>query len=220
MTKKPSKLLCALTAVLAALTLLTAAIAAPILCRPFYYAHIGPMELEARTGLTREEIVTAFNEVLDYCLGADQFSTGVLRWSESGKAHFTDVRVLFLLDLRVLAASAVLLAVTLLLVRKTGRTPARPLGRGPAFWAGAGLGGAFLLVGALAALDFDRAFVLFHALFFPGKDNWLFDPAADQIINILPQEFFRNCALLILALLVLGCAALMFWDLRRGRRDG
>ena len=214
---KLSKLLCALIAVLAALTLLTAAVAVPILCRPFYYAHIGPMELEARTGLTREEIITAFDEMLDYCLGADEFSTGVLRWSESGKAHFTDVRVLFLLDLRVLAASAALLAITLLSARKTGRTPARPLGRGPAFWAGAGLGGAFLTAGTLAALDFDRAFVLFHALFFPGKDNWLFDPAADQIINILPQEFFRNCAILILALLALGCAALIFRDLRPKR---
>ena len=217
---KASKLLCALIAVLTALTLLTAAIAAPILCRPFYYAHIGPLELEARTGLTRDEIMTAFNEMLDYCLGADEFSTGVLPWSESGKAHFTDVRWLFLLDLWGLAASAGLLAATLLIARRTGRTAARPLGRGPAFWAGAGLGGAFLMVGALAALDFDRAFVLFHALFFPGKDNWLFDPRTDRIITILPQEFFRNCAIFILALLVLGCAALILWDLGRARRDG
>ena len=215
---KPSKPLCALLAVLTALTLLTAAIAAPILCRPFYYAHIGPLELEARAGLSREEIVTAFNEVLDYCLGAAEFSTGVLRWSESGKAHFTDVRVLFLLDLWVSAISAAALIITLLLIRFTGRIPARPLGRGPAFWAGAGLGAVFLLVGALAALDFDRAFVLFHALFFPGKDNWLFDPNTDQIIRILPQEFFRNCAILIFALLVLGCSALIFWDLRQDRR--
>lgn len=216
---KTSKPLCALMAVLAAITLFAAAVAAPILCRPFYYAHIGPMELEARTGLTRDEIKTAFNEMLDYCLGADQFSTGVLRWSESGKAHFTDVRALFLLDLRGLAVSAGLLAAVLLFARKTGRAPARPLGRGPAFWAGAGLGGVFLLTGALAALDFDRAFVVFHALFFPGKDNWLFNPATDQIINILPQEFFRNCAILILALLVLGCAALILWDLRRPKQN-
>ena len=124
---------------------------------------------------------------------------------------------LFLLDLRVLGVSLGLLAAALLYARFTGRTPARPWGRGPGFWAGAGLGGAFLLVGALAALDFNRAFVVFHVLFFPGKDNWLFDPAEDPIINILPQEFFRNCALLILALLVLGCAALILLDLRRGR---
>ena len=215
---KTSKFLCILIAVLAAIALLTAAIAAPILCRPFYYAHIGPLRLEERTGLTRDEIKTAFNEMLDYCLGAPEFSTGVLRWSESGKAHFTDVRELFLLDLWGLAGSAAALAVTLLFARRTGRTPARPLGRGPAFWAGTGLGAAFLLIGALAALDFDRAFVVFHALFFPGKDNWLFDPGKDQIINILPQEFFRNCATLILAILVLGCAALIVWDLRRPKK--
>ena len=187
---KESKPLCALTAVLTALALLTASIAAPILCRPFYYAHIGPLK----------------------------FSTGVLKWSEEGKAHFTDVRGLFLLDLRVLGVSLGLLAAVLLYARFTGRRSARPLGRGPGFWAGAGLGAGFLLVGALAALDFDRAFVIFHALFFPGKDNWLFDPNTDQIINILPQDFFRNCAILILALLVIGCAALILWDFRRGRK--
>lgn len=216
---KESKPLCVLIAVLTALAVLTAAIAAPILCRPFYYAHIGPLELEERTGLTQAEIKTAFSEMLDYCLGAEEFSTGVLKWSESGKAHFTDVRVLFLLDLRVLGISLGLLAAALLYARFTGRRPARPWGHGPGFWAGAGLGAAFLLVGALAALDFNRAFVVFHALFFPGKDNWLFDPAEDQIINILPQEFFRNCAILILALLVVGCAALILLDLRRGRRE-
>ena len=212
---KSSKPLCVLLAVLTALVLLTASIAAPILCRPFYYAHISPLKLEEQTGLTRDEITTAFDEMLDYCLGAEEFSTGVLKWSEDGRAHFTDVRGLFLLDLRVLGISLGLLIAALLYARFGGRTPARPLGRGFGFWAGTGLG----IVGALAALDFDRAFVLFHALFFPGKDNWLFDPARDQIINILPQEFFRNCALLILALLVAGCGALIAFDLRRGRRE-
>lgn len=214
---KESRPLCALTAVLTALALLTASIAAPILCRPFYYAHIGPLKLVERTGLTENEIKIAFDEMLDYCLGAEEFSTGVLKWSEEGKAHFTDVRGLFLLDLRVLGVSFGLLAAALLYAHFTGRRPARPLGCGPGFWAGAGLGAAFLLVGALAALDFNRAFVVFHALFFPGKDNWLFDPAVDQIINILPQEFFRNCAILILLLLIAGCAALIVFDLRRGR---
>lgn len=215
---KTSKSLSIVLSVLTALALLTAAIAAPILCRPFYYAHIGPMELEARTGLTRDEIKTAFNEMLDYCLGAPEFSTGVLKWSDSGKSHFTDVRVLFLLDLRVLAVSLGLLAALGLAAWRTRTRPARLLGRGFGFWAGAGLGAVFLLVALLAALDFDRAFVVFHALFFPGKTNWLFDPSTDQIINILPQEFFRNCAILIFAILILGCAVLILWDLRRRRR--
>ena len=214
---KTSKLLTVLLAALMALALLTGSIAVPILCRPFYYAHIGPLELEARTGLTEAEIKTAFGEMLDYCLGGEEFSTGVLKWSESGKSHFTDVRGLFLLDLWVLAVSLALLACARVLIWKSRMRTAPLLGRGPAFWAGTGLGGVFLIVGALAALDFDRAFVVFHALFFPGKDNWLFDPTQDQIINILPQEFFRNCAILILALLVLGCAVFILFDLLRNK---
>lgn len=215
---KQSKLFTVVLAVVLAVVLLSGSIAVPILCRPFYYAHIGPLELETRTGFTREEIKTAYNEMLDYCLGGEEFSTGVLRWSESGKAHFTDVRVLFLLDLKVLLGSALLLAALLLGARLGRLRPRRLLRRGPLFWSGAGLAAVFLLVGSLAALDFDRAFVVFHALFFPGKDNWLFDPRTDEIINVLPQEFFLHCALLILGVLLLGCMVFLAVDLLTTRK--
>ena len=78
-----------------------------------------------------------------------------------------------------------------------------------------GLGASFALIGALAAVDFDRFFTLFHAVFFPGKDNWLFHPRLDPVILILPQEFFRNCAILILAVLLAVCTTLIVRDCRR-----
>ena len=209
-------LLCAL---LAALTVLTGAIAVPILCRPFYYAHVDGYHL-TDYGLTREEIHTAYNEMMDYCTGRrEDFSAGVLPFSPSGASHFEDVRGLFLLDLRVLKLSVVGLGL-LLGWRLVGRVrPYRFRGRGPGFWAAAGLGVSFLAVGGLAALDFDRAFVLFHALFFPGKDNWIFDWQTDPIILFLPQDFFRNCAILILTLLLVWCGALIGADLWTGRRN-
>jgi len=209
---KQSRLLTVVLAIVIVLFLLSFSIAAPIVCRPFYYAHIGPLELEQTTGHTRSEIKTAYNEMLDYCLGGDEFSTGVLKWSESGKDHFTDVRVLFLLDLKVLALSAVLLAGILIAMRLTAWRPRRLLGRGAAFWAGTGLAAVFLTIGGLAALDFDRAFEIFHALFFPGKTNWLFDPRTDEVINILPQDFFMHCAILILCILIIGCVVLIIAD--------
>ena len=52
---KSSKPLAVVTALIIALALLTGAVAAPILCRPFYYAHIGPLHLEEQTGLTQED---------------------------------------------------------------------------------------------------------------------------------------------------------------------
>lgn len=212
-----SKALSVLTALVTAILLLTASVAVPILCRPFYYAHIETLQLTETTPWTEDEIRAAYDEMLDFCLGKGEFSTGILAWSEDGKAHFEDVRGLFLLDLYIaLAALAVLVFILVLRVFKL--RPAPLGGRGPGFWAGAGLAGLIVLVGALAALDFDRAFTVFHAIFFPGKDNWIFDPARDEIIRILPQEFFRNCAVLILALVATGCAVLIISDILARRR--
>lgn len=198
---------------------LSASVAAPILCRPFYYAQIGPLGLSAYTGLPEEEIRRAFDETVDFCTGLrDEFSTGVLPWSESGRSHFADVRGLFLLDLAAAAVSALLLAAGVLLCARRGVRPYRFWNRGPGFWAAAGLGTVFSIVGLLAALDFNRAFAVFHALFFPGKDNWLFDWRTDAVILILPEAFFRNCALLIGGLLLAWCAALIVSDLWIGKR--
>ena len=215
---KTSKFLSVILSVLIALVVLTGSIAVPLLCRSFYYAHIGPMGLED-WGMPREEIRRAYDEMMDFCLGkrAD-FAAGALAFSQSGADHFTDVRGLFLLDLRVLKLSAAALGLLLgwCVVGKV--RPHRFRSRGPGFWAAAGLGASFLLVGGLAALDFDRAFVIFHSVFFPGKDNWIFDWQTDPIILFLPQDFFRNCALLILALLLLWCGVLIGSDLLAGKR--
>ena len=210
------KLLSVAEAILIALIILAGAIAVPILCRPFYYLHIGPMGLAEQVNLSVQEVKTAYNEMMDFCMGlTDTFSTGVLAWSEEGEAHFADVRKLFVLDLWVLAA-AILLWVVLRLVR--GKRPARLLGHTPGFWSAIGLCAVFLTVGGLAALDFNRAFTIFHQLFFPGKDNWLFDPRFDQIIQILPEEFFRNCAILILAGILAGCALVLLRDRKQRKR--
>ena len=210
-----------LTVVLALLTdlaVVSGSVAVPLLCRPFYYAHIGPLGLE-EYGLPRAQIVQAYDEMMEFCLGERSvFSAGVLAFSPSGADHFADVRGLFLLDLRVLGLSLAALAGLAVYCGRNKLRPRRVCGRGPGFWAAAGLGTLFLGVGGLAALDFDRAFTLFHALFFPGKDNWIFDWRTDPIILFLPQDFFRNCALLVLALLLFWCAVLIWADIRLGRR--
>ena len=219
---KTSKILSVLLSVLTALVVLTGSIAVPLLCRSFYYAHIGPMHLE-NYGLTEREIKTAYDEMMDFCLGKrEDFSAGVLAFSRSGADHFADVRGLFLLDLRVLKLSVVGLGFLLGWCLMGKVRPYRFLSRGPGFWAATGLGASFLIVGGLAALDFDRAFVIFHSIFFPGKDNWIFDWQTDPIILFLPQDFFRNCAVLILVLLLFWCAALIgadLWDRKREKRS-
>ena len=214
---KQSKLLTVVLAAAMACLVLSASIAAPILCRPFYYAHIEAFELEEYIGLEEGEIRRAYDEMMDFCIGlTDEFSTGVLPWSQSGRDHFVDVKKLFLLDLWVLGISAAVLVADGVFRSRRKVLPYRFLGRGPGFWAAAGLGGVFSVIGLLAAVDFSRAFVVFHTIFFPGKTNWLFDWRTDAIILILPEEFFRNCAILIVALLLVWCMVLIAVDLWLG----
>ena len=215
---KTSKPLSVILSVLIALVVLTGSVAVPLLCRSFYYAHIGPMGLEDY-GLPRGEIERAYNEMMDFCLGKrEDFAAGALAFSQSGADHFADVRGLFLLNLRALKAAAALLLGAFVLCKVNHVRPHRFLDRGPGFWAAAGLGAPFLTVGGLAALNFDRAFVVFHSIFFPGKDNWMFDWQSDPIILFLPQDFFRNCAILILVLLLVWCVALLAADIWAKKR--
>lgn len=215
---RPSKF--AALACIAALAglILSFSIAVPILFRPFYYVQIDALDLPERTGWSEETIREAYDQVLDFCVLGKPFGTGQLAWSESGYSHFADVRGLFLLDFAVLGVTGGIV-VLLLILRLTGKLSFhRFLGRGPGFWAGVTAGGLVLVVAALAALDFQRAFVVFHALFFPGKDNWIFDPATDQIILVMPEVFFRNCAILIGVVLLVCCAGLILADLRPRRK--
>lgn len=216
---KTSKSLSVLLSVLTALLVVSASVAVPLLCRPFYYAHIEYLGLAEYTGLTLDQIRTAYDQMMDFCLGLrPNFAAGVLWWSESGASHFADVRKLFLLDLWVLGICLAAVAALFICCRTRKIKPYCFAGRGPGFWAAAGLGASFLTIGGLAALDFDRAFVVFHSIFFPGKTNWIFYWEEDPIILLLPQEFFRNCAILILALLMTWCVILIAADLWAAKR--
>lgn len=70
-----------------------------------------------------------------------------------------------------------------------------------------------ILIALLAILvGFDNFFTLFHQLLFPGDSSWLFNPATDPIIWVLPEEFFLHCFLIffiiyeleMLVILILG----------------
>ena len=197
-------------AVLTALVILSGAIAVPILFRPFYWWHIGPLQLDEWMGLTAGQIKEAYGQMLDYCIGlSDTFSVGVLPFSPWGASHFVDVRNLFLLDLWAFAVGSVLLLALCLLDR---REHIRLKGHTPGYWSAVGVGVTFVVVGGLASLDFNAAFTVFHKLFFPGKDNWIFNGKEDPVIYILPEEFFRNCAILILVLILIACAGLIIHD--------
>ena len=181
-------------ALLTFIFVLSSAIAVPIFVRPFYYAHIDALDLPERTGYNREIIKDAYDEVLDYLTFGKPFGTGELRYSQAGISHFEDCRRLFLLDFWALGLSFAGLVVLYAVRRKIPRERDARL---PVFWSAVIALAAVGILGLWGAISFDSLFVAFHHAFFPGKTNWIFDPAADEIINILPQSFFLNCAALV-----------------------
>lgn len=58
-----------------------------------------------------------------------------------------------------------------------------------------------LLIGLVGVLiGFEQFFILFHQILFVGDDTWLFDPAKDPVILILPETFFLHAFLLFFTL--------------------
>lgn len=207
------KAISVLLSMLTALAVLTGSVAVPILVRPFYYAHIKPLEL-TQNGLSKAEIKDAFDGVMDFCIGkSDEFSAGELPFSEEAVAHFRDVRGMFILDFAVCAVCLVIFAVLKVLKYKAHRFA----NHSPAFWGAVWLAFAAAVIAVFVAIDFNTVFMVFHKLFFPGKTNWVFYPSVDPIINYLPEVFFRNCAILIFLLMAASCAVIIIADIKKAQ---
>ncbi len=214
-----NKVISATFSVMLFLLILTFSIGLPIYFRPFYYAQIDFLRMTEYTDFTKAEIKEAYNEVLDYLtLPGYEFGTGVMKHSPEGASHFADCKVLFTLNAVVLVISA-LAVCTMLVLRKLGKLPPLRCGKFSAAFP-SGIAAVVLptVLGGLCALNFDRAFAIFHALFFPGKDNWLFDPRTDEIIRVMPQAFFMNCAILIAASVLIISATIVAVEVVKHRR--
>lgn len=166
--------------------------------RPLYYHDIKSLSIQAQSGMEEEEIRRNYDALIDYNMswekGLLEFPT--LPQSREGQIHFAEVKDIF--DLfKYVGIAAFLLSVA------------------GVVWA-AGKREFFYLkyasilsvalpacVGALVAVNWDKAFVLFHEIAF-DNDFWLFDPVTDPVIQMLPDAFFLHCAVMILGGIVLG----------------
>ena len=178
--------------------ILSFSIGLPIYCRFFYYLHINALDLPKITGYDYATIKEAYNQVLNYLtLPGFEFGAGVFKFSEEGAAHFADCKVLFNINLIALILSSAIIVATLILQKKNIVELKRPFGYSVAFTSAVSVLAIIVLLFGIVSINFEKAFVIFHKIFFAGKDNWTFDPRYDQIINVLPQEFFMNCAIFI-----------------------
>ena len=205
-----NKVLTAVLGISVFFLIITVSIGLPIYLRFFYYAQIKSLGIESSTGYSYAQIKQAYDQVLNYLtLPFTEFGTGILSYSEEGAAHFADCKVLFNLNAGVMFVSAAIVIVIAVLNKKKVVSLCRPKGFSVCFYSALAAIILPVIIGGLAAINFDKAFVIFHKIFFPGKDNWLFDPSVDEIIQILPQEYFMNCAIFIGAGLIFISVALI-----------
>ncbi len=116
-------------------------------------------------------------------------------FNEQDRLHMADVRGLFLGGLRLrnmlVVAAVILIVILALLKTELWKLLGKAYMRALLVFVGCAL---LLAVGC--AIDFTACFTLFHKLFFTN-DLWLFDPATDYMIRMLPEGFFLSMAVRI-----------------------
>jgi len=168
----------------------------PTFSVPYYIKEFDKYQLSEKIRVTEPDLRAVVKNLQRYMAGLDKDLDVVVKvagyerkfFNEREISHMEDVRGLFLRGFAVLGASVAVLAVSIFyIVRKKIYYEAAKsvVVCSIAFF------GAFGLLAAIIAVNFDVAFVIFHELFF-DNDLWLLNPKTDLLINMLQQEFFIN----------------------------
>lgn len=186
-------------AVCCMLFIISAAVVFTLNFRPLYYADINWLHIEQNSGYSREVILENYNALIDYnsifFQGELEFPT--LPMSESGKIHFEEVKVIFVLFQQMLLVTGILSILGILWKWRKDRSFLK--------WTAIFTVVIPVVLGILVALNWNTVFIMFHKICFQN-DYWLFDPNTDPVIEILPDSYFMHCAILILVIVILGSA--------------
>lgn len=179
------------------LFLISAAVKATLAFRQLYYFDLDHLNIANDYGMSKEEIIKNYNILIDYTQkkSISKLVMPSFPMSKAGEIHFEEVKNLFMKFnlLLYITGFISLLGVPLLLRNKSFSFLK---------WSAAGLLAIPLTLSIPFAVNFDKSFTIFHKIFF-NNDYWEFDPVTDPIINVLPQEFFMHCAIMILLILAL-----------------
>ncbi len=130
-------------------------------------------------------------------------------YNENEASHMADVRVLFVkcIFLRAIFILTCIAIAGYLIVILTPRGALYYLSRSFISVCIAILT-VVMIIGILAAIDFTKYFTIFHEIFF-SQGNWMFDPRESRMINMLPEDFFSDCALKIVMTFIGAVLALL-----------
>lgn len=173
-------------------------------------------------GMTMEDTMHVTREMMAYLRGdRDVLSVETMVegrqqdfFNEQDRFHMAEVRDLFIggLDLRLGACAAAVLCILILIFLRADWRKIVPR----SYWIVLAVIGVLLAVFAAAAvIDFNAVFVGFHHIFF-DNDLWLFDPAEDYMIRMLPEGLFADMVVRIGVLFAGGMIVLFILSLLPG----
>jgi len=176
----------------------------PTFFLPFFRQQYANQEIAEYIGMSDEDLMYVTVELLDYMRGRRDDLEGIQAYvngvqveffSERDKIHMVDVRVLYdrLFMVRNVAFFGFIGLVLLMAITKT------KVGHFLSRCSREVMAGFFLLSGIMAgiiAIDFDRAFEVFHLIFF-DNDYWILFPPRDRLVMIVPLQFFINISIFI-----------------------
>lgn len=170
--------------------------------------------------MTLEDVMDVTEYMMDYLIGRktelsiETTIDGRVQdfFNEQDRLHMADVKNLFLGGLR-LRTFLMITAVILLLILALLKADLKSL-LFKAYSISVGIFAALLVILGIAfTIDFTKCFMIFHEMFFTN-DLWMFDPATDYMIRMLPEGFFSDMVLRIVAVfiafLLLGIAVVFF----------
>ena len=164
----------------------------------FYEREYKKYQVADSLNMTMDNIMDVTDQMMAYLIG-NKAELSVITdvdgetqdfFNEQDRFHMGEVKNLFLggLKIRNIMLVAVLLILILLAARKADMIKLLPR----AYFVTLGITGVITIVlGGLFASDFDKYFRIFHEMFF-DNDQWMFDPATDYMIRMLPEGFFYD----------------------------
>lgn len=150
--------------------------------------------------MTMDDAMYVTHEMMDYLRG-DRETLSVVTdvdgkrqdfFNQQDRFHMSEVRGLFLGGMAIRAGACVSMVVCIILLLLMKADVRRIL---PSSYliALAAVGLSLAVAGVMALVDFNAVFVMFHYLFF-DNDLWIFDPAEDYMIRMLPEGLFADMA--------------------------
>ena len=167
-----------------------------------YYYSIDKYNLEKIANISKEMLIDDFDRLIKYLQNPfiEKLKFNNFTMSINGEFHFYEVKKIFLWIYAITIFIA-LLFIILVITNKFNRNKIH-------IYKILNYGANTLIITivsllAIISIDFSKAFIVFHKIFF-NNDYWIFDERTDPIIKVLPEEVFMLYALVIIALVFVG----------------